>query len=541
MTTQLEIETLSDAELVSQSIRGDRQAFRQIVERYQSLICGLTFAACGDVHLSEDLAQETFLQAWTHLAELKDASRLRSWLCGIARNLIATDRRKRSRTPIVESELADQTPSIDAASPPNQAIAREEQAIIWGALQRLSVDYREPLVLYYRQQESVAQMAAALEISEETARQRLVRGRAMLARHLEGLVDRGLRISAPTRAFTLSVVAALPAATLSAKASGIGGAMKASASIKAATAAGVWGSVLLGPTVGMLGAYAGYRTGLSSAIAPQERTLMRRFAWKIALLVLAFNAMFVPYLFWNRHLRLAPILTTSILIAATLAYVLAVCVLVTRFNISFRKMRAKLIASDAKLAEDARAKAAKFSYEYRSATSLFGLPLVHVNVGRRPDARPRNATGWFAIGGKAYAPLFACGGIAVAPISIGGFAVGIFAFGGLGIGILGVGGLAIGGWSVGGLAIGLNAIGGASLAWQAAEGGIAIAHTVAQGGVALAAHANDAFARKACNANSFFRSCGSLLPYANWLWVLFVLQAFPLMLTKIAKRGRTAR
>ena len=268
---------------------------------------------------------------------------------------------------------------------------------------------------------------------------------------------------------------------------------------------------------------------------------MRRFALKISVLVLAFNAMFVPYIFWNRHLRLSPVLTSSILIAATLAYVLAVLMVVIRFNISFRKTRAQLIASDAMLAEDAVAKAAKFSYEYRSQTSLLGLPLVHVNVGYSPDARPRTAKGWIAVGGSAYAPLFACGGIAVAPISFGGIAVGILAFGGFGIGLLSVGGLAIGGWSVGGLAIGWDAIGGASLAWQAAEGGIAMAHTVAQGGVGIAGHGNDAIAGDACNASPFFRACKSLLPYANWLWVLFVLQAFPLMLNRIVTRRRTAR
>ena len=379
MTTQIDIKTVNDPELVAQSIGGDRQAYRQIVERYQWLICGLTFAACGDVHLSEDLAQETFLQGWTHLSELKHAERLRSWLCGIARNLVAGHRRKQARSPIVESELSDQTPATEIPSPPNLAIAREEQAIIWGALNRLPIEYRESLVLYYRQQESVADMAAALEISEEAARQRLVRGRAMLARHLDELVDRGLRTSAPTRAFTLAVVAALPAATLSAKASTLGAAMKGSASIKAAAAAGLWGSVLLGPTVGMLGAYAGYRTGLNSAIAPQERTLMRRFSLKLALLVVAFNAMFVPYLFWNRHLRLSPVLTSSILIAATLAYVVAVFVLVIRFKIVFRRTRAQLIASDPNLADDARAKASRFSYEFRSSTTLLGLPLLHVN------------------------------------------------------------------------------------------------------------------------------------------------------------------
>ena len=62
MTTQL-LEP-NDESLVAESLAGDRTAYGRIVQRYQSLICGITYAASGDVHRSEDLAQETFIQAW---------------------------------------------------------------------------------------------------------------------------------------------------------------------------------------------------------------------------------------------------------------------------------------------------------------------------------------------------------------------------------------------------------------------------------------------------------------------------------------------
>src|SRR5512138_3368354 len=95
---------VSDTDLVASCLRGDRDAYAAIVERYQSSICALTYAACGDVHQSEDLAQETFLAAWRNLGELKDASMLRAWLRGIARNIVNNARRKREHAPALRAE-----------------------------------------------------------------------------------------------------------------------------------------------------------------------------------------------------------------------------------------------------------------------------------------------------------------------------------------------------------------------------------------------------------------------------------------------------
>ena len=61
----------TDTELVSQSLTGSREAFGRIVARYQSLICSLAYSATGSLTQSEDLAQETFVIAWTQLRQLR--------------------------------------------------------------------------------------------------------------------------------------------------------------------------------------------------------------------------------------------------------------------------------------------------------------------------------------------------------------------------------------------------------------------------------------------------------------------------------------
>ncbi len=118
-----------------------------------------------------------------------------------------------------------------------------------------------------------------------------------------------------------------------------------------------------------------------------------------------------------------------------------------------------------------------FGYEYRSARTLFGLPLLHVANGFDPrtgKAREARgiiavggvATGWLAFGGRAYGGV-AFGGIAVGGLAIGGIAAGIVSFGGLTIALLAaLGGLAIAPVAFGGLAIGYLAIGGQAFGAQ---------------------------------------------------------------------------
>src|SRR6476619_8625046 len=93
-------EDQSDAELVSRSLAGDRDAFSRIVARYQTLICSIAYSRIGNLGQSEDVAQETFITAWKHLRHLREPSNLRGWLCGIARNRVNNFLRREGREPL---------------------------------------------------------------------------------------------------------------------------------------------------------------------------------------------------------------------------------------------------------------------------------------------------------------------------------------------------------------------------------------------------------------------------------------------------------
>ena len=56
-----------DALLVSKAAAGDQRAFEELVALHQGLACAVAYAACGDFHRSEELAQEAFISAWRHL------------------------------------------------------------------------------------------------------------------------------------------------------------------------------------------------------------------------------------------------------------------------------------------------------------------------------------------------------------------------------------------------------------------------------------------------------------------------------------------
>jgi RNA polymerase sigma factor (sigma-70 family) len=260
----------NDAELVSHSLQGSREAFGQIVARYQALICSLAYSSTGSLTQSEDLAQETFVTAWKQLSQLREPAKLRSWLCGIARNLNHRTRRGQEREPSHEAEqleTMDELPALEH-HPLDEAISREEESILWRSLERIPETYREPLILFYREHESVEQVARALELSEDAVRQRLVRGRKLLHEQVLAFIEGALKKTSPGRTFTVGVLAVLPLVTPSAKAATIGATLaKGGAAVKSAAVLGT-----LGGWFAMLGgAFVTLRAQADDTKSPRER------------------------------------------------------------------------------------------------------------------------------------------------------------------------------------------------------------------------------------------------------------------------------
>lgn len=291
----------SDAELVAQSREGSREAFGRIVARYQSLVCSLAYSATGSLSRSEDLAQDTFVTAWKQLTSLREPEKLRAWLCGIARNLINNALRKQGREPAHGAEPLEAALEAPAPEPlpVEKAISHEEEAILWRSLERIPEIYREPLVLFYRENHSVEAVAHALELSEDAVHQRLSRGRKLLQEEVLAFVEGALKRTNPGKAFTLGVITALPLLTTTAKAATVGTAAAKSGSI--ATGLGALLQTFLkiivpiGPFV-TLGGWLGYKMGGDAGQSPGQRDSVSRF-WGILIGCLILFVL-LPVLLW---------------------------------------------------------------------------------------------------------------------------------------------------------------------------------------------------------------------------------------------------
>ncbi|MDQ3364477.1 MAG: sigma-70 family RNA polymerase sigma factor [Myxococcota bacterium] len=194
----------TDAELIAASRGGDAAAFGKLVERYQRAVHAVSYSATRDRTLSDDVAQDTFVTAWRQLGTLREVDRLPAWLCGIARNLARAERRRRGR----ELPL-DGHDSITRYSPFDAVSDHEAEQLVAAALTRLPEQYREPMVLFYCEGQSVKAVAGALGISEAATHQRLSRGRQQLAEGMSGLVERTLGRQRPRRDLVTAVVAAI--------------------------------------------------------------------------------------------------------------------------------------------------------------------------------------------------------------------------------------------------------------------------------------------------------------------------------------------
>ena len=256
----------NDADLVADSLEGRRDAFRQIVERYQTLVCSLAYSATGNVSQSEDVAQETFISAWKDLRLLRQPEKLRGWLCGIVRNQAHRNRRDAGREPVRNAAPLDEAVASPAAEalPSEQAVSREEEAILWRSLERIPETYREPLILFYREHQSIEHVAAELELSEDAVKQRLSRGRKLLQEEVQAFVENTLHRTAPGQAFSGAVLAALPLAAGASATAGAGLGAKGTAVAKSGLLA-AWLWPLLGIFAGFAAQWAMFSGG------PNER------------------------------------------------------------------------------------------------------------------------------------------------------------------------------------------------------------------------------------------------------------------------------
>ncbi len=176
-------EAATDAELVRRARAGSDAAFARLVQRHQAVVRGFLRRTLGGGRAeADDLAQETFLAAWTGLRSLRDDAGVRAWLCGIAW------RKAQDRIRASARGAARDAAWLESVDPPAE-VSAEDRLALASAMGELPPDVRACLALCLADGWPHGEAAAALGLPLGTVKSHVARGRARLLTALGGPDD----------------------------------------------------------------------------------------------------------------------------------------------------------------------------------------------------------------------------------------------------------------------------------------------------------------------------------------------------------------
>ena len=174
------MKSLSDIALVTQVVvLHNKSAFDQLVRKYQSQVRRFFLnQTCGDKELSDDLAQDTFIKAYTNLKSFKGTANFSTWLYRIAYNVFFDYIRSQKPTSDLEVVTTDAEYSNE-----QQDLARKMD--VYAALEQLKEAERTCITLFYMEELEIKKIAEITGMAEGTVKSHLSRGKEKMANYLK--------------------------------------------------------------------------------------------------------------------------------------------------------------------------------------------------------------------------------------------------------------------------------------------------------------------------------------------------------------------
>lgn len=184
----------SDGQLVRMTLGGDHEAYRELVGRYQGHVYGLAYSLVGNWAEAQDIAQETFIRAYSNLDNLRDQAKFAAWLrrvtFGVAMDWLKTFRPKMfeqldGRVDLEHLEIPDFQPG------PSEIVQKRELAdAVLAAVASLPPKYRVPLTMFHLDGLSYKKVADFLDIPLGTAKSMIHRAKTKLKAALPAAIAR---------------------------------------------------------------------------------------------------------------------------------------------------------------------------------------------------------------------------------------------------------------------------------------------------------------------------------------------------------------
>lgn len=169
--------------LIRRCRAGDADAYAALVDRYKAMVYNLAYRMTGDEDTAKDLAQESFISAYSALGRFRFGSKFSSWLYSIVLNK-CRDHLRLVKETVSTDDIAGVRPD-KGPNPEQAASARQDRDLLQQALNTLSGEYREVLIMKHIEGLDYEEIAGITEVSVAALKVRAHRGREMLRAALE--------------------------------------------------------------------------------------------------------------------------------------------------------------------------------------------------------------------------------------------------------------------------------------------------------------------------------------------------------------------
>ncbi|WP_414828185.1 RNA polymerase sigma factor [Alteromonas sp. H39] len=201
------------AQILEQDVRlamdGDSTAFTRLIQATRNTISSIALAVVKDLDASEEVTQQVYIQCWQKLSTLKNPASFMPWLrqstryaaFNYLRDNKVSQRASSEEADILFAQFCNDNDSVETE------LTRDQQAkVLARVVDELPRETREIVLLFYREEQSSAQVAQLLSISDDTVRQQLRRARQSLREKLLDRYGTVILSTAPTMAISATAL-----------------------------------------------------------------------------------------------------------------------------------------------------------------------------------------------------------------------------------------------------------------------------------------------------------------------------------------------
>ena len=192
------LKQLDDSGVVAAFLDGEKRAFGELVERYQTRLLNFVYRTTGDRERAEDLVQETFIRVYRHLHRFDQSKKFSTWVYTIASNLAKNELRNRSRNPLVLFQTIKKNWDADARPlewedntyrPDDLFRKRHLKSMVENTVDQLPEHHRTVFILREMEGKTYEEIAEITGANLGTVKSRLNRARNNFAQLIAPLLD----------------------------------------------------------------------------------------------------------------------------------------------------------------------------------------------------------------------------------------------------------------------------------------------------------------------------------------------------------------